>query len=274
MTIYSRPDRAVLRFSGKDAQKLLNDVVTGPVAAEAGPARWWALLSPQGKIQAEGLIGWADEAFWLDVHSSVADSFLKRMKMYRLRAEVAIDDLRASHKVGWSAEPASGAIAHADGRASGLGHRLIAAVADAGDWAADDGAYDRARIAQGISELGPDFAAESTFPHDIGMDFLDGVDFKKGCFVGQEVVSRMQHRGTARRRPVIVSNADAPEGTPVLAGEREAGALGKVVDGQSVAILRLDRITDPAAVTVAGRPVTLTLPAWASYSFGESVPAE
>ena len=83
-----RPSRALVRFSGADAQKLLFDVVTGRLVAEAGPPEWWALLSPQGKIQAEGLSDWHDDAFWLDVDRSVADAFIKRMKMYRLRAAV------------------------------------------------------------------------------------------------------------------------------------------------------------------------------------------
>ncbi|HEV7718514.1 MAG TPA: folate-binding protein [Arsenicitalea sp.] len=274
MTIYSRLDRAVLKFSGKDAQKLLNDVVTGPVAAEAGPARWWALLSAQGKIQAEGLIGWAEDAFWLDVHNSVADSFIKRMKMYRLRADMAIEDLRESHRLGWSAGPVDDGIVHADGRAAGLGFRVIADTGSAAGWATDAAVYDRARIAHGIAELGPDFALDTTFPHDIGMDLLNGVDFKKGCFIGQEVVSRMQHRGTARRRPVLVSGIDAEASGPVMLGAREVGALGAVLDGQSVAVLRIDRIADATAVTVADKPVTLALPSWASYSFGESVPAD
>ncbi|MDB5563365.1 MAG: Folate-dependent protein for Fe/S cluster synthesis/repair in oxidative stress, partial [Hyphomicrobiales bacterium] len=201
-------------------------------------------------------------------------SFIKRMKMYRLRAEMAIEDLRESHRLGWSPEPVSDGIAHADARASGLGFRVIADVGSAAGWVADAGAYGGARIAHAIAELGPDFAVDTTFPHDIGMDLLNGVDFKKGCFIGQEVVSRMQHRGTARRRPVLVSGIEAAATGAVTLGERELGALGAVLDGQSVAVLRLDRIADPAAVTVAGKPVTLALPSWASYSFGESVPAD
>ena len=127
--------------------------------------------------------------------------------------------------------------------------------------------YDAARIAHGIAELGPDFAADAVFPHDIGMDFLGGVDFKKGCYIGQEVVSRMQHRGTARRRPVIVSGIEAEAGAPVLVGGREAGTIGRVVGGKAVGIVRLDRF-DGGEVTVAGKPVERRpprlgdLPAW------------
>jgi folate-binding protein YgfZ len=259
MTIL-RPSRALFRFSGADAQKLLFDVVTGRLMAEPGPAIWWALLSPQGKIQAEGLSSYEDGAFWLDVDSSVADGFLKRMRMYKLRAAVEIADLRESHAVGW------------DGGAPHT--RVIGTEAEAAGWADPDESYDAARTARGIAELGPDFATDTAFPHDIGMDLLGGVDFKKGCYIGQEVVSRMEHRGTARRRPVIASGVDAAAGTAVVAGGREAGAIGRVVGGRAVAIVRLDRIDDPGAVTVGGKLVVLTLPDWATYRFGESAAAE
>lgn len=268
MTTYLRSSRALFRFSGPEAQKLLFDVVTGRLVEEEGRAVWWALLSPQGKIQAEGLSTWSDGAFWLDVHRNVADEFHRRMRMYRLRAKVEIEDLRASHVVGWS----DGGDGIADPR--GLGARVIAPGGV--DWPDDESAFARKRIAAGIAELGPDFAPDTTFPHDIGMDLLDGVDFKKGCYVGQEVVSRMQHRGTARRRPVIVSGL--PNGTaagaPVFVGEREAGTVGQVVDGDAVAILRLDRIPDEGAATVGGIPVKLRIPSWGTYRFGESEPAE
>lgn len=263
-----RPSRAAFRFSGPEAHKLLFDVVTGRLQPEPGPAVWWALLSPQGKVQAEGLSGWADDAFWLDVDQSVADAFFKKMKLYRLRAKVDIDDLRATHSLGWSFDGWTGGIGHADPR--GLGERVIAPNEQTGDWLPEDEEYDRRRIAAGIPEQGRDFGIDENFAHDIGLDILDGIDFVKGCYIGQEVVSRMKHRGTARRRPVIVSGIDAPAGTPVVAGGREAGTIGQVVEGSAVAILRLDRIVDPAAVTVDGKPVTVTLPPWATYQFGEA----
>ncbi|HEV7276857.1 MAG TPA: folate-binding protein [Devosiaceae bacterium] len=270
MTVMLRPSRAVFRFSGPEAQRLLFDVITARVKAEPGPALWWALLSPQGKIQAEGLCGWADEAFWLDVDSSVADAFLKRMRMYKLRAAVEIEDLRETHVVGWSPEETVG-VAHADARPGGLGWRVIADKA-AADWDTEDTEFIRARINAGVAELGPDFGADSTFPHDIGMDLLGGIDFKKGCYIGQEVVSRMQHRGTARRRPVIVSALaeGAAAGARLLVGEREAGTIGWVLDGKAVAIVRLDRVPDAEAASFANLPVVLHLPEWATYRFGES----
>jgi tRNA-modifying protein YgfZ len=271
MTIHLRADRTAFRFSGGDAHKLLNDVVTGHVPAAPGPAAPWALLSPQGKILAEGLAGWTEEGIWLDVHQSVADDFFKRMKMYRLRAQVGIEDLRETHRVGFTIDAGAAGVVHADrlGPVS-LGHRVIAPLAQAGSWEPDDSAYHALRVAAGVAHQGNDFPAADAFAHDIGLDLLDGIDFAKGCYVGQEVVSRMKHRGTARRRPVIISGVEAPAGTAVITGGREAGNIGQVVGGRAVAILRLDRITDPDAVTVGDRPVTVTLPSWASYAFGES----
>jgi len=263
-----RPSRAALRFSGVDAQKLLFDVVTGRLLAEPGPAVWWALLSPQGKIQAEGLSGWAEDAFWLDVDAGAADAFFKKMRMYKLRAAVEIEDLRETHAVGWSFDGWEAGVVHADPR--GFGERVIATKADAAAWLPADDQFTARRISFGLPEEGPDFAVDTTFAHDIGMDLLDGIDFVKGCYVGQEVVSRMKHRGTARRRPVIVSGVEAAAGTEVVAGGRAAGTLGEVVDGRAVAVLRLDRITDVTAVTVEGKPVTVELPLWANYQFGEA----
>ena len=269
MPTIHRPSRALFRFSGEEAQKLLNDTLTGRILAEPGPATWWALLSPQGKIQAEGLSRYVDGAFWLDVDRSVADPFLKRMKMYRLRARLEIDDLRDTHRVGWSETPEPGALE--DVRAGGLGWSVIAEPDANSGWIDAPEQWAARRIDAGIAELGPDFAADGTFPHDIGMDLLNGIDFIKGCYIGQEVVSRMKHRGTARRRPVIVSGlGGAPVGASVNASGRDAGAIGTPVDGRAVAILRLDRITDLGAVTVDGTPVQLSLPDWATYQFGEA----
>lgn len=270
MTTYLRANRAVFRFSGPDAHRLLNDVVTGHIPASAdGIAAPWALLSPQGKILAEGLAGFAGDALWLDVHQSVADDFFKRMKMYRLRAQVVIDDLRETHRVGFAPEAEPTAM-HFTSR---LGAHVLAEAEATSDWVQDDAPYHTARIAAGIMHQGNDFPGNDAFAHDIGLDLLDGIDFAKGCYVGQEVVSRMKHRGTARRRPVIVSGVAAEAGTPVLANGRDAGTIGQVVDGTALASLRLDRITDTSAVTVDGKSVTVTLPTWATYAF-EDVLAE
>ena len=275
MTIHLRADRAVFRFSGPDAHRLLNDVVTGHMPTGGEVAAAWALLSPQGKILAEGLAGHAEEAVWLDVHQSVADDFLKRMKMYRLRAQVTIDDLRESHRIGFTPDAEPTGIRHRDRLGPvDLGWRVIAPIDATAGWMQNDDLYQAERIRSGIAHQGNDYPANDVFAHDVGLDILEGIDFGKGCYVGQEVVSRMKHRGTARRRPVLISATTAAPGTPVIANGREAGVIGQVVDGATTAIVRLDRITDPQSVTVDGSPVTISLPAWATYQFGDAVAEE
>lgn len=267
--------RGVVRIAGEDAHKLLADTLTCRFDDSlAGTGRWFALLSPQGKVQVEGLVTMADGAYWFDLEAGAVTDFVKRMKLYRLRAKAEIearDDL-----VLWSAsdEGARTGIGYRDERGSGLGMRWI--VPRTPEFAPNEDAliaYHTRRIAAGVPEMGSDFAASEAFAHDIGLDLLGGIDFVKGCYIGQEVVSRMKHRGTARRRPVIASGIDAPSGTPVLAGGREAGSIGLPMGGKAVAIVRLDRIEDPEAVTVGGRPALLSLPAWASYQFGEAAEA-
>lgn len=269
MTIEKRTKRHAFKISGPDATHLLHDVLTSTVS-EDGQARWFALLAPQGKVLAEGLIGWAENAYWLDVDADVAENFAKRMKMYRLRAKMEIEDLGETHAVGWSADIPQGGVVHADARAEGLGYRVIAPKSDAAHWIDGDGQA-RARIAAGVLEMGTDFDAEAVFPHDIGMDHLGGVDFKKGCFVGQEVVSRMQHRGTARRRPAIVSGIDtAAKSDAITIGGRSVGTLGTVIENSALAIVRIDKIGDPDAVEINGTSVSLAIPQWALYRFAES----
>ena len=270
----------VVRISGEDARKLLNDTLTCRFdEALVGAGRWFALLSPQGKLQVEGLVTEQDGAFWFTMEAGLVADFVKRMKLYRLRAKVEIEHMPGL-AVWWSPDgdrpDGEGVIAYRDERAVGLGTRYIARYEDMGALppaAGDPDPYNAARIAAGVAEFGPDFGVNEVFPHDIGMDFLGGLDFKKGCYIGQEVVSRMQHRGTARRRPAIVEGVPngAAAGAPVLVGEREAGTIGAPVEGKAVAIIRLDRIDGHTEPTVGGLPVKLSLPAWATYKFGEVV---
>jgi folate-binding protein YgfZ len=129
------------------------------------------------------------------------------------------------------------------------------------------------RIAYGVAESGRDYALSDVFPHDILMDKNHGVDFRKGCYVGQEVVSRMHHRGTARRRVVTVTGETAlpGSGTSIQAGGKPVGELGTVTGNRALAIVRTDRIADALAANIAatadGVDVTLTLPDWTGLSF-------
>ena len=282
MARYHLNTHDVVRVSGADAHKLLNDTLTCRFdEGLVGVGRWFALLSPQGKVQVEGLVTESAGSFWFTMEKGLVADFIKRMKLYRLRAKVEIEAM-PSYAVFWSPDgdrpEADGVIAYRDERGGGLGTRYVTPQA-ADQPAGETGtgsliAYNAARIAAGVAEYGTDFGINEVFPHDIGMDFLGGLDFKKGCYVGQEVVSRMEHRGTARRRPVLVSSVPngAAAGAPVMIADREAGPIGAPNDGRAVAILRLDRISG-AAATVGGLPVELSLPGWATYKFGGTVEA-
>src|SRR5256886_6919457 len=153
-------------------------------------------------------------------------------------------------------------LAFADPRADAIGWRILVPAelaqkaADAiGAERVDSSAYDAHRIASGVPRGGLDFMYGDAFPHETNMDRLHGVDFDKGCYVGQEVVSRMQHRGTARTRTVKVVLEDfSPEpGATVLAGDKAVGTMGSTSGGNGLSLIRIDRVADALAV---GTPLT------------------
>jgi folate-binding protein YgfZ len=272
--------RGVVRVSGEGAHKLLNDTLTCRFDETlAGAGRWFALLSAQGKVQVEGLVTFAEDAWWFDIEAGATADFVRRMKLYRLRAKVEIEHL-VGHGVLWTGDaeaPRGWPIGYRDERVPGLGRRFIVDERALSQLpvASDDplAAFLAARVAVGVPEMGPDFAANDVFAHDIGLDLLNGIDFVKGCYIGQEVVSRMKHRGTARRRPVIVSGLEAGHAA-VVADGREAGTVGPSLHGRAVGIVRLDRIGADGEATVNGVPVRLAIPTWGTYRFGESETAE
>lgn len=262
------PHRGRLRISGAEALAFLDRLVTIEASHIAdGAAGFAALLSPQGKILADFFLFRLGDEVILDCPRAVLPDLLKRLTMYRLRAAISLTDISGDTDVMvlWTDDGSSpavrpaGALAVAtDPRLAALGLRAIvpagtdlpgdAVPATPEDWAAH-------RVVFGVPESGIDFTPGDAFPHDADMDDLNGVDFTKGCFVGQEVVSRMKHRGTARRRVIRVSATEPlpPTGTPVLAGDRSAGTLGTVSGAEGLALLRLDRVK---AALDAGEPVT------------------
>ena len=257
-------DRGVVRVEGEDAPGFLQGLLTNDVLAlAAGEARYAALLTPQGKILFDFLVlraPGAPAAFLLDCPKALAADLARRLAIYKLRAKVAILDESAALGVvadwGDAADLAAGAMVYADPRAAALGRRAIL-PRDAAEAIGEAGlaAYEAGRIAAGAPKGGVDFAYGDAFPHDVDMDLLNGVDFKPGCYVGQEVVSRMKHRGEARRRVVKVRlSGAAPEpGAPVTDGALAVGALGGAAGDRALALVRVDRV---AAALAAGRPLT------------------
>ncbi|MHC2002382.1 CAF17-like 4Fe-4S cluster assembly/insertion protein YgfZ [Methylobacterium sp. CM6241] len=282
MPIALLPDRAVIAIAGEDAMSFLQGVVTCNIETlEPGEARLGGLLTPQGKILFDFLIWRSGDGFRLDCPAEQAPALAKRLTLYRLRAKVTIAvDPTLGLAAAWDgAETAAGTERLRDGRLPALGERLVFAE---GAFSADatEADYHAHRIALGIPEGGRDFTYGDAFPHEALMDQLGGVDFKKGCYVGQEVVSRMQHRGTARTRivPVISRDGEAvTSGAEVTAGARGLGTIGSVSGARGLAMLRLDRLADAVA---AGEPVRagatilgVEKPSFATFAFPEVTPA-
>ncbi|MGN8115456.1 CAF17-like 4Fe-4S cluster assembly/insertion protein YgfZ [Labrys sp. 22185] len=263
-------DRAILRLSGEDARSWFANLVTCDIAhLEPGQGRWGALLTPQGKILFDFLATIGEDGLYLDADAALAPDFAKRLNFYRLRAKVTVEALPA-----WGVYAAlppenvdiEGALVFPDPRRPELGLRILAPVAATADDATT--AYHDRRIEFGIPEGGKDFRFGEAFPHEVLMDMLAGVDFKKGCFVGQEVVSRMQHRGTARNRivPVTASATLPAAGTEIRIGDRPAGTLGSSVGKRGLALLRLDRVEEGLAagesLVTEGLGLTIDKPSW------------
>jgi hypothetical protein len=275
------PDRGVVRVDGADAEKLLEQIVTNEAPAEAS-RRWVfaALLTPQGKILCDFLIARHGGGFLLDAPADRAADLMRRLAMYRLRAQVDIADASGELlvRVAWGEAPATldagGAMFHAvDPRLDELGLRILASPTSAAETNATPADYHAHRIALGVPEGGKDYAFGDTFPHEANLDLLGGISFTKGCFIGQEVVSRMKHRGTARRRVVPVEGeAPLASGAPVTAGEVEIGRTGSVAGTRGLAMVRLDRAAEAAAkgepLRAGGIAIALHKPAWATFELG------
>ena len=277
-------DRALISVSGPDAEHFLQNILTTDLdTLAAGEAKPGALLAPQGKILFDFLISRAGEnAFRLECRADIADDFVRRLMLYKLRAKVDIaKSEQALVTLAWGKESIASendSTAVADRRFSNESVlRSYIGTADNGGVAA----WHAFRIAHGIAESGADYALGDAFPHDVLLDETGGVGFRKGCYVGQEVVSRMQHRGTARRRVLIVQ-AGLPlpaSGTELTVEGRPVGTLGSIAGATGLAIARIDRVKaalDAGQPILAGDvPVTVAIPAWAKFSFPqEAVSAE
>lgn len=254
-------DRGLVRVAGEDSATFLQGLLTNDVETLAPcEARYAALLTPQGKILFDFLVVRLPEpspAFALDCAAAQAADLSRRLGFYKLRAKVTVADESAAYGVlAHSKDAPAGAVRYADPRAAGLGQREIVARAAAESvGTAGRADYEALRIRLGVPLGGIDFAYGDAFPHDVDMDLLQGVDFEKGCYVGQEVVSRMRHRGGVRKRILRVELADAPPapGAAVLDGELPVGTLGSASGRQGLALLRLDRVAEAEA---SGRTLT------------------
>jgi folate-binding protein YgfZ len=280
-------DRGVLRLAGADARKFLQGLITADIdRVRDGAGLHAGLLTPQGKILFDFFVVADGGDVLLDIARDKAAELAKLLGFYKLRAAIEIADapsLAVAVIWGGTPSPLDGAIIYPDSRLTELGVRaVLPAGAGAGDLgcdlaSADD--YHAFRIGLGVPEGGRDYAFGEAFPHEALFDQLSGVDFTKGCFIGQEVVSRMEHRGTARRRIVPVEG-DGPlpaPGTSVEAGGVPIGTLGSVSGGKGLAMLRLDRAEEAlargAALMAGGVTLSLRRPTFARFAIPTTVPA-
>ncbi len=287
-------DRAVLKIDGADARDFLQGLITNDVERANGEqAIYAALLTPQGKILFDFFIAKAGEAYLLDCAAPQAAELAKRLTFYRLRAQVDITNVSDTLCVAsiWScggncglgddagkAAPFGSGVLYVDPRSAAAGVRAIINDEQLAELAAthqldaaDLADYHSNRILLGIADSSADIGSGELFPHETNLDQLNGVDFKKGCYVGQEVVSRTEHRSTARKRMIPVDfTQDAPAtGSDVRSGDKSIGTLLSSSGSRAIALVRLDRaksaIDGGTTIEAEGLEMTLRQPDWARF---------
>jgi len=261
--------RALIALGGPDWRGFLQGLITQDVETlQPGEARFGALLTPQGRLLHDLFVAGRDEGCWLDVLAAHRAAIVQRLSMYRLRAkvEIAADETPVSVLFGAETEP--GAAWTRDPRLPDLGWRGYGAAAPGGAVIADETAHDAATLRLGVP--GPaDWGSDRTYPIEANFDLLNGIDFKKGCFVGQETTSRMKRRGQIKSRmlPIVFEGPAPAPGAEVLAGPLRAGEVTSAGDGRAMALLRLDR-AEGRDLTVDDRPVRVERPAWFLEALG------
>ena len=257
------PGRALVTIEGPDASHFLHNLVTAEVEGrKSGEACYAALLSPQGKMLFDFFILRRDKSDLIDCAASQLAEMVKRLGFYKLRAKVGISSLDKA--VGVSLQEPEAEIRFRDPRSAGMGWRF---VTEPGSMPASAD-YDAARISLGLADSDADLGSGELFPHEANLDQLGGVSFTKGCYVGQEVVSRMEHRGTARSRilPVEISGPAPAKGTEIRAGDKLIGSMLSSSGTRGLALLRLDRlagVTGP--LQTEGVSLDVLKPRWARY---------
>jgi folate-binding protein YgfZ len=249
--------RALIRVSGPDARPFLHNLLTQDVETLAeGELRFGALLSPPGRLLFD-LFLWSEaDAVLLDVAADRRDALLQRLSMYKLRAQVAVE---ADDRAVFASWPEVTDVFNVDPRTPGLGGRRYGGAVEPNATEADWQAH---RLAVAVPDPAADAPSDKTYPIEANFDLLNGIDFRKGCFVGQETTSRMKRRGSIKNRmlPIAFDGPLPPFGAEILNGDLRAGEVLTGMDGGAMALLRLDRLD--GALTVDGRPVTVTRPEW------------
>ncbi|MCI3131326.1 YgfZ/GcvT domain-containing protein [Phenylobacterium aquaticum] len=261
------PGRALIALSGEDWRSFLQGLITQDVETLApGEARFAALLTPQGKLMYDLFMVGRPDGAWLEVEADRREALIQRLAMYRLRAKVQIAADDAPVSALWGGEAPSDGGWVADPRLPALGHRGYGAAAPV---TAEEADYDAHRLDLGVP--GPaDWGFEETYPIEANFDLLGGIDFKKGCFIGQETTSRMKRRGQIKTRmlPISFEGEGPAPGAEILAGTLRAGEVLSGRDGRAMASLRLDRIAGD--LTADGWEVRVERPDWMAQALAPS----
>ena len=267
-----RLDRALIRISGTDTFPFLNNLLTQNIdRLRTEPVVYSGLLTPQGKVLADMFV-WADsddagDSVLIECAHGASADLVRRLIMYRLRANVRVDDITGTLDVLFSLAAFDGA--SPDPRLPALGWRAVSPdPPEPARFADGEALYARHRIGLGAPDLARDAAPEEVFAGEALFEELNGVDFQKGCFVGQENVSRMKRRATTRKKFCRIGfdgPAPAPS-TPIRAGEAELGSVRSGVEGAAIALLRLDRALEAAEkgenLLAEGQEMRLDPPEW------------
>jgi folate-binding protein YgfZ len=285
-------DRGALRVGGDDRVNFLQGLVSNDVRrVTVQRAIHAAFLTPQGKYLHDFFIVDAGDALLLDCEGARAEDLLRRLSRFRLRAGVELEDVGSSHliaavigeggpgavgldgRAAGTATPFGGGVAYVDPRLKEAGARLLlprdgaeAVLRGTGLSSAAPAVYDRHRLALGLPDGSRDMEVDKAILLECGFDELGGVDWEKGCYLGQELTARTKYRALIRKRlvPVDVAGAPPPPGTAILQGDREVGQLRSSCDGRALALVRVDSLKngDRRPLLAAGVPLTPALPFW------------
>jgi folate-binding protein YgfZ len=268
MTEPLRLDRALIAISGPETSDFLQNLVTNDVALLLRhPVIYAGLLTPQGKVAADFFLWRTDDGVMIDANARAAEGLRNKMLLYRLRSKVEIGPIETGLGVFVGDVAASAILSAADPRRPELGLRAIM-LAEGPPPQHEPPAYRARRIAAGLPDLAHDSIGEEVFALEGLFEELNGVDFQKGCFVGQENVSRMKRRATTRKKfcPVSFEGEAPPFGTAIIAGAAEIGSVRTSIEGRAIALLRLDRAQEALdkgeTLSTGGKALHLAAPLW------------
>ena len=267
-------DRSILKVSGPEAPSFLQGLLTNNMDALSNEHPLYsALLTPQGKILCDVLLSSADGHIFIDCAASQAADLATRLKKYRLRAKVVIEEAGDTVSVLASASAPPAGLATlstiTDPRYAGLGKRWLIDSKDLAAILSAQGIeleprehYERHRIECGVPDSTRDLEPDAFFPLDCNFEELHGVDFAKGCYVGQELTSRMKHRATSRRRflPVAAGEGLPPAGTKLTIGETDIGEMRGSLGPMGLALIRLDRLGNADTAQAGSQSIRIGRP--------------